>query len=133
MGSEMCIRDRLSIKSINDFLQDYLAYANTPAHLLPQYITFRRAWQKEHPCRIRRVKHWLHVPSYCSALWSSIRYLLIGFLCGIYLLYGWTYAIAPGLFAVFFYVDYRRTCNSSFQYPRKEFAHFQAHSTRLGT
>ena len=38
---------------------------------------------------------WMRVPSYCGALWASIRYLLIGFLSGVYLLYGWSYAVVP--------------------------------------
>ena len=48
--ASMMLSGLLSIKSINDdFLQDYLSYSNTPALLLPRYISFRKEWQKARP------------------------------------------------------------------------------------
>ncbi len=119
--ASMMLSGLLSIKSINDFLQDYLAFSNTPAHLLPQYISFRKEWQKERPCKLSHAKRWMRVPSYCGALWASIRYLLIGFLCGVYLLYGSSYAVVPFVTALFFHLEYQRTCMRSFQDARRDF------------
>eukprot|EP00854_Cymbomonas_tetramitiformis_P025234 gene25234-30801_t len=119
--ASMMLSGLLSIKSINDFLQDYLAHTDTPDIYLPEFIKYRKEWKDDKPCSIDIMKRWLRIPNYCHALWSSIRYLILGFLCAIYLLYGWSYLIAPSIFAVFYCVEYQRTCERDFKNCRNDF------------
>jgi len=57
----------------------------------------------------------LRLPSHCGALWSSLRWLSIGFLCGLYLLNGWSFAVLPGFIFLFFNVEYTKTSHRRFK------------------
>ena len=67
------------------------------------------------------IKLRLRIPSHCGALWSSIRWLSLGLLCGIYLLNGWTYVVIPTILFAFFNKEYSKTTARRFSQCRREY------------
>lgn len=117
----MVMSGLLALKCVNDFTTKYLSYSNTPAKFIPQLDEYRKI--RNHggtaadnaACRsnsfVLSLGRCLSVPSNQDAMYASVRCLSVGFVCGIYLKYGWTYAVAPALAFLFFAADFSESRN----------------------
>ena len=110
-----------ALKSVNDFLQEYLCLTALDASSLEAFIKHRRQWRKANVSYVANAASALNLPMQCQALWMAVLLLIAGICMGIGLHYGPLQAVLPLGMGLFFWVENVNTAQRSFFEPMGDF------------